>query len=423
MLSIINRTLLSFLLLLLTFSSPLLAQTSDIDIIETETVVEAPAPVVVPVRALTPAPAESHLVGYNNGFFIQNEDKSFVFKINGKFQPKYRIKRDPKDTPKGSHSFSIRRAAVAFKGTLQEKLAFGFALQHSTNSQDFNSVNIIAAVLSYMPRPEFSIDTGMVGLPLDQAWFGSSSKMLFTDPPLTATQTDQVERKTIARSGFGGPDGLGVSFYGDVGRFYYVANLVNGAEDNYNFNTNKRMSAGAMIGVNIMGDPRGLDSDFSFSESPQLTLSAGLLREPKTIDSSVTPNPATIDYSVQGSTGLIFFYRGFALRTEGYAKTIKVSNAGSAVDLAGKKTDVGYFTSFGYFVVPKKFELAFMGSQIFREGVANDSHQVGLGFNWYLYGQNLKLQADYYLKKAYDRVVGRSFQNSHTFDAQLAAYF
>lgn len=418
MLFVIRRILLSFLILTLTLSSSLLAQTIETETIDTETIV-TPFPAPTP----TPAPAESHLVGYNKGFFIQNEDKSFVFLINGKFQPRYRIKRDPKETPKGSHSFSVRRASVAFKGTLREKLAFGFALQHSTNAADFNSVNIIAAVLSYMPSPQFSIDTGMVGLPLDQAWFGSSSKMLFTDPALTATQTDQVETKTITRSGFGGPDGLGVSFYGDVGRFYYVANLVNGAEDNYNFNKNKRMAVGAMVGVNIMGDPRGAESDFNFSESPQLTLSAGLLREPKTIDASVGVLPATIDYSVQGSTGVVFLYRGFAFRTEGYAKVMNVTNRGSAVDLAGKKTDLGYFASFGYFVLPKKFELAFMGAQIFREGVANDSHQVGFGFNWYLYEQNLKLQADYYLKKAYDRVVGKAFQNSHTFDAQFTAYF
>lgn len=376
-------------------------------------------------EAEVPAP-ETPVVGYDHGFFIQGSDQNFKLVINGKLRPKYQFSHDPQRQADGgnlnANTFSIRNASIGFKVITYKTLTLDFSFTHATNSKSFSGVNVGGVTLTYAPMPEFSVQAGMVGLPLD---FGSGGVM--TDGPITATQTDGTEKLTIARNSFGAPDGLGVSFSGDINKFFYTANLVNRSEDNYNFNKNLEFSFGTQVGVNVLGDARGNASDFGFSEKPQLTLSAGALFEAGNTDDLGTPadpsDDATINHVVQASSGVTFKYMGFAWRTEGYLKTINVANPGAAVDLAGTKTDLGYYTTLAYFFVPKKLEGVLMGSQIIREGVANNSHELGAGLNWYIKGTNLYLQTSYYLKKAYDRLAGQSYQTSHVLETILTAKF
>ena len=64
-----------------------------------------------------------------------------------------------------------------------------------------------------------------------------------------------------------------------------------------------------------------------------------------------------------------------------------------------KLFDYGYYFQAGYFVIPKKLELTSRYSTIIGDsgslGTAKASaDEVGGGFNWYIYGHNLKLQFD-----------------------------
>ena len=385
----------------------------------------AGTPVVLAQSVVTeeeiPTP-ETPNVGYDNGFFIQSNDQDFKFTLTGKVRPKFQFSKDPQREATGGqlyrNTFSIRTASLGINVTLYKQLALDMTFMHATNASSFDGVNITGVTATYSPKPEFTVAAGMVGLPLDE---GSGGVM--TDSPITATQKDVVEAVTIARSSFGAPSGLGVGFAGDIQKFFYAFNIVNGSEDDYNFNRDWKASVGTRIGYNILGDARGAPSDFGFSEKPNVTISAGGLIESAKTDESVTPVPASLNHVVQASAGVSYKYMGFAFRTEGYMKQFNVEDPGSAVDLAGNKTDLGYYATVAYFFVPKKLEGVLMGSQIIRQGVANNSHQIGTGLNWYIKGKNLYLQTAYYFKKAYDRLAGQSYQNTHTFETILTAKF
>lgn len=69
-------------------------------------------------------------------------------------------------------------------------------------------------------------------------------------------------------------------------------------------------------------------------------------------------------------------------------------------------TDFGYYGMAGYYVIPKKLELALMASQIFREGPDNNGNQFAGGVNYYIHGQSLKLQLCYVWTEDYDDILG-----------------
>ncbi|MDX1386580.1 MAG: hypothetical protein R3257_03245, partial [bacterium] len=49
----------------------------------------------------------------------------------------------------------------------------------------------------------------------------------------------------------------------------------------------------------------------------------------------------------------------------------------------------------GYFVIPKRMEVAVRASQVFLAGPQNDRGEFQFGINGFLYGKYLKLQTDY----------------------------
>jgi len=54
---------------------------------------------------------------------------------------------------------------------------------------------------------------------------------------------------------------------------------------------------------------------------------------------------------------------------------------------------IGYFLQSGYFLIPKKFEVAGRFGQLYTNGLPHEMDEYTLGLNYYFFGENMKLQA------------------------------
>ena len=389
--------------------------------------------VVLALIALAvPASVFAQNAGYESGFYIKNDDNTFKLLINGRVQPKYAFTkqgdgvRDPSD-PTGAtilnskiSTFSIRRAEVKFTAFVHEKLSFRVKMKHATNSQDFSALNAGDATVSYEVMPQFVVTAGMVGLPLDIIGDTSSAWYVMNEPPITNTQTDGVQRITPLRNSFGAPDGLGINFAGEISKFFYSASIVNGAESNYAFNPNMRISAGTRLGYNILDPVPGSQTDFECSSKPKLTISGGFNYGAKRVD----PNTgADISYMLTASTGVALRWGGFAFNGEGYWRRTRITSPGTALWSRPQLDDIGYYASVGYYVIPQKLEIAAIGAQIFREGPDNNSHEFGGGINWYIFDNYMKLQGNFTWNEDFDDILGLDNNNIFIGSIMLSALF
>jgi len=377
-----------------------------------------------------PGAAWAQNVGYDGGFLLQNDDGSFKLKVNGLVQPKYFFVKQssgvvdpdnpPNFLPTKQSSFSVRRAEIKFTTIINEKLHFRFKIKHATNSANFSGVNASGVTLSYSFMPEFTMTAGMVGLPLDIMGDTSAAWLLMNEPPITSTQTDGVNRITPLRSSFGAPDGLGLNFSGEISKFFYALSVVNGAESNYTFNPNMRISAGTRLGVNILDPVPGSQTDFECSSKPKLATSVGFNYSSKRID----PNTgANISYIMTSSVGVALRWGGFSLNTEGYWRRTKLTSIGTALWARPVMDDIGYYASVGYYLIPQTLEMALQGGQIIREGPDNNSHEVTGGLNWYIFDNNLKMQFNFTWSEDFDDIFGQANNNIWTGSVMASAIF
>lgn len=363
-----------------------------------------------------PAAAFAQNVGYDGGFFIKNDESTFKLKMTGRVQPQIEFVKQTVPTTAipttRRTSFSMRRAELGFAGTIEDQLTLRVGLKHATNSNNFNTVNVAYATATFEVIPEFVVTAGMVGLPLTMMAETSSKWYLLPSPPITELQDDGIENFTIPRASFTVPDGLGLNFAGDISKFFYSVSVVNGNESNYAFNPNSHFSFGARFGYNILDPVPGSMTDFECSSKPKLTISAGSDYQAKrTYTAPGWAIPADIGYIWTSSLGVGLRWGGFAFTTEGYYRLMKVTNPGSSIYARPHLTDIAYYAAAGYYIIPKKFEIAAQAAQIFRQGPDNNANSFGGGLNYYVFDNNLKLQLAYTWTQDYDDAWGEGNDN------------
>lgn len=380
--------------------------------------------------SFVPVTAGAEVAGYNKGFFVQNDEGSFKLTFNGRVQTKFFWERDPRrvnaDTKAQYMSFQMRRALLGVRANYHDVVSTGFILMHAVTSAgggNFQNVQVAGATASVDVIPELSVTAGMVGLPLDMITDTSSAWYITNELPLTATQDEDAVVNLPVRPSFSAPDGLGVNFSGGYWKWFYSASLVNGAESNYRVNPNRWLSLGFRTGFNILDPVPGSMTDFECSETPKLTVSAGTMYQGKRNDANTTAN---VKYMWTSSLGVGVRWGGFSFTSEGYYRKTRMTTPGNGIYNRPSLTDIGYYTAAGYYVIPKKLEIAGQAGQIVRQGPSNDSWQFGGGLNYYIFDNNLKLQVNYVVTASYnntDPAQINARQKVHNISAMASAIF
>ncbi len=100
-----------------------------------------------------------------------------------------------------------------------------------------------------------------------------------------------------------------------------------------------------------------------------------------------------------------------------------MTSIGTAVWARPNMTDIGWYAATGYYVIPKKFEIAAQAGQTIRQGPDNDAWAIGGGVNYYVFDNNLKLQLAYTLTVDFDDVTGTRSNKIHNVAIMTSAIF
>ncbi len=354
--------------------------------------------------------AAKPLAGYDNGFFMRSADDEFRLQVMTRVQFQYQYQQI-QGLPDTS-SFFLRRARLIFIGTAFKNFDFMSYANYATSTAAVNAPSWYGDVTAHI-IPAFNLQVGTVSTPLSGTGEGSSGTAAFVGDSLTSSQEDGVKDKTIARQAFDTPLSIGVRAFGDVKRFHYIVGVTNG-DTNTAFNASKQFSYGARVRVDLLDDPGSAEMDLAYSEKPAWAIGAGTSYDGQDAAvTSVRATPAVVDWSWVSAADSLFKWRGFTLLTEGYLRKNKITTGNFTLD------DFGYLMQAGYFVVPKKFEVVGRAAQIFREGPDNDAYEFAGGLNWYIHGNNVKLQTDVSRLLDFDATAGTGGQTTWRYRAQL----
>lgn len=352
------------------------------------------------------------IAGYDGGFFIQNEAGDYKMKIKGRIQPQYFFENGKRGIP-AINTFRVRRAQVNFSGNLTKNWSYFALFQNSTSSGQTPSALFWLASVTYSPGSYFSMEMGTVTPPFDRLSMESSGAFTFVENSLVATQMDGIQDLSISRPAFGFDTGPGVFISGNIkNKLIYGFSVTNGNNPNGNStftsNFNKRMSGSARLQYNILKDPGYAESDLAWSESPafDVAVGGGYMDQGGADAYSAT---TYLRFNFQGVVDTTFKYKGLSIIAAVYGRIQYCSSLVTNNNFTLQ--DAGYYAQAGYFVIPKKLELAIRGAGMMREGPVNDSFEYDGGVNWYIIGNSVKWQNTIGYIKSYDQVDGTQGQN------------
>lgn len=331
----------------------------------------------------TPEKKPSVQVGYKKGFFIQSPDGKYKLIIGGYAQFHFEYDREGGEN---SYGFRIRRARLAFKGNLFTK---NFTYKFQIDMAKFKSELLLDAYVDYkIFGDNLRVRFGQQTIPYIRQHQISSSAQMFVDRSLASKEF--INSHEEDKDGDGVPDKL-VKNGRDVGillhgkpynkKLEYQVGVFN-AEGTNSLNLNNSFLYMGRVVWNAMGNAGySYEGDYKHRDHPAVFVGAS---------GNYNVRHITGDQVVSLGSELGLKYKGFAATGEFFFRRIDHKDS-----LLGNDNDYGYYAQAGYFVIPKRMEIAARISQVFLEGLQNDKGEVQFGVNGFIYGNYLKLQTDY----------------------------
>ena len=318
--------------------------------------------------------------GYDKGFYIKTKDEKFKLNISSYAQFMYEFHHFDDPAGDDSNTFRVRRARLTFSGNIfTKKLGYKFQL-------DLTKPALLDAFFDYKAFGDaLIIRAGQYTIPMNRQQIISSSKQQFNDRSLASAEfipgveIDANKDGTVEKTNKDGRD-IGLMVHGKVlkKKLDYQVAAMNAAGINTT-NVNNEFLYAARASYNILGDYGYSESDIERSDDPAVFVGGHGI---------YNVGEVTQDKILQGGFESGMKWKGLSLQGE---FMVRNTNKMTATD----KRDYGYYAQAGYFLIPKKFEVAARASQIFFEGARNDKAEFSLGLNYFIFKQNVKLQSDY----------------------------
>jgi phosphate-selective porin OprO and OprP len=357
-------------------------------------------------------------VGYDHGFYIKSSDEAFLLNIQGLLQVRYvgnerqrdnpRIQgRNPQDDVNG---FEISKLFLTFAGHIHtDKLTYQITVKGDTVVS--NQWTTYYAFVNYEVVEEFQVQAGIMDIPQGRQFLTWDSKLQFCD-------------RSLAEETFGLGQSAGVMFHGTlVKRVSYMAGVFNGIANPWDSPSREELDTNFAYAARLVGHllGQGIDdeTDLEFSKDPKLDIGTsfyynddngdrtgpGLLyniperiRSGRGIGGNAVTDATGTDYFGFGAD-VAFRYRGFSLTAEWFLRSVDSDSEYSPWFLMttrdGSSHSQGGYIQAGYFIVPKRLEVAARMGGVWDNGDDN-TWEYSFGVNYYPFGShNFKIQADF----------------------------
>ena len=306
---------------------------------------------------------------------ISSADGNFSLNTGARMQFRYTFKdRDEDFNQADLNDINLRRARVYFGGNIYSKY---FHYYVEVDADKFN-VALRDFYVYWTPFEELNAKIGFFKVPFNRQRMASSSKLLLQDRSIASEEFDQ-DRDT------------GFDIYGKPfdGHMEYHAAVFQGTGEKFSGldNTDNKLLYVLNLRYNPFGEYDYYDeTDIKYSEKLKATIGTSVAFNAKDGDEKLK-NTDTI----AGVVDLGVKYRGFSWNNEYYVRSEDPKSEGDTVD------SNGFFTQLGYFVLPKKLELAVRYSMLDpNNDVSNDiQREYTAGVNYYFRAHRSQIQTDF----------------------------
>ncbi len=319
---------------------------------------------------------------------FRSPDDKYSLGIGGRMQFRYTYKDNDADYGyRDTNNIDVRRARLSFGGNVYGKLLH-YYIELDGDSFD---VGIRDFYVYWTPLEELNAKMGYFKVPFNQQRMTTSAKLLLQD-------------RAIASEAFDQDRDYGVDIYGKPfdGHMEYHAAVFNGAGEDPAEREDlvKALSKGRaddnldnelMYVLNLRYNPFGKydtvdETDLKYTEKFKMSIAGSVVFNPKLKDEKLENTD-----SIAGVAELSMKYRGFSWHNEYFVMTEDPESDGDTVD------SDGFFTQAGYFVIPKKLEIAARYSMLDpNNDIKNDiGKEYTAGINYYFRAHRSKIQADY----------------------------
>lgn len=346
-------------------------------------------------------------LGYKKGFYFETADKNFLMKMTGRIQMRYGYTDRDNANNEGKQddsSFRLRRARLKWNGHAYKYFKYKIELAlksqgtkstSSTDKDKAKAVELIDWWASYNKYPALSIQFGQWKVPFNRQRVVSSSKQQMID-------------RSLAQDEFTMDRQVGAMVHGKLfdKKFEYYAGIFNGNGRNEKENDNNEHLYIARVSWNPFGAyGKGIgemESDLAWSEKPKAHISAAIAYDGAVDEKMTLRTLGTVTAKEVERTSLVaeygLKYRGFSTNAEFYWRKFDNIEQKGIFGAPGRKIiDRGFFVQGGYFLIPKKLEVAGRYSYIDFDDNRNENalRETTAGVNWFFNGHNKKVQFNF----------------------------
>lgn len=374
--------------------------------------------VITKDEAMAASGAAASKTYWKDGTRFDFPNEGFTAKLNTQIQARYTFSdNDEEAGDSNASSFSMRRVRLILSGTaLHEEFSYYMQTDFVGAREDdgTRSPELRDAWLQWHACDWAALKMGQFKTMVSRQFNTSSSKLQFADRTVVSDYFD-LDRQ----------QGLSAEFKSNDGQWLASAAIFNGLSDGEGINqpgVDTRHTGVVSLRWNAMGTMNSYEEgDISWTEDAAVSIGAAYAYSDAT-QADAGGKVGQDDISVDAN----FKWQGWSFHGEYFFRNYNPDLAG-----ASDVEPSGFYAQVGYFLVPKKWEVAARyGLLDCDDGAATDGmcsgndkvNQTSAGLSYYWWKHNLKAQLNY--EHINERVLGDGDDiNSNKWIFQVSSYF